>query len=69
MDLTPYGLHSILNTVTIVVRGEFEWDADKAASNLAKHFVSFEEAATVFADPNVLFLDDGGTWKNRPSST
>ena len=30
---------------------EFEWDADKAASNLAKHGVSFDEAATVFGDP------------------
>jgi uncharacterized protein len=26
----------------------FEWDADKAESNLKKHGVSFEEAATVF---------------------
>ena len=30
---------------------QFEWDPDKAASNLAKHGVSFDEAATVFADP------------------
>jgi uncharacterized DUF497 family protein len=30
---------------------EFEWDRQKAASNLAKHGVSFEEAATVFGDP------------------
>jgi uncharacterized protein len=29
----------------------FEWDPKKAASNLAKHEVSFEEAATVFGDP------------------
>lgn len=29
----------------------FEWDARKAASNLAKHGVSFDEAATVFGDP------------------
>jgi uncharacterized DUF497 family protein len=29
----------------------FEWDAAKAASNLAKHSVGFEEAATVFGDP------------------
>jgi uncharacterized DUF497 family protein len=28
----------------------FEWDPDKAASNLAKHGVSFEEASTVFGD-------------------
>ena len=33
----------------------FEWDDDKAASNLAKHDVSFEEAQTVFGDP--LFMD------------
>ena len=30
---------------------EFEWDPRKAAANLAKHEVSFEEAATVFGDP------------------
>jgi uncharacterized DUF497 family protein len=29
----------------------FEWDPRKAASNLAKHGVSFEEAASVFNDP------------------
>ncbi len=29
---------------------QFEWDAAKAAENLAKHGVSFEEAATVFRD-------------------
>ena len=29
----------------------FEWDPDKARRNLTKHGVSFEEAATAFADP------------------
>lgn len=29
---------------------EFEWDEAKAAVNLAKHGVSFEEAKTVFDD-------------------
>ena len=29
----------------------FEWDARKSVSNLAKHRVSFEEATAVFADP------------------
>ena len=29
----------------------FEWDPNKAASNLKKHGVSFEEAATVLKDP------------------
>lgn len=28
----------------------FEWDARKAAANLRRHGVSFEEAATVFGD-------------------
>lgn len=37
---------------------EYEWDKLKATSNLAKHDVSFEEAATVFDDPlYVDFLD------------
>jgi len=30
---------------------EFEWDQEKAESNLKKHGVSFPEATTVFADP------------------
>jgi uncharacterized DUF497 family protein len=34
---------------------EFEWDEEKAASNLAKHGVSFEEAKTIFDDP--LYVD------------
>ena len=29
----------------------FDWNAAKAASNLRKHGVRFEEAATVFNDP------------------
>jgi uncharacterized DUF497 family protein len=32
----------------------FEWDARKAGANLAKHGVAFEEAATVFGDPDAL---------------
>lgn len=42
-----------------VVEGDFEWDSAKAESNLEKHGVSFPEAATVFADPIALYLDDG----------
>jgi Ribonuclease toxin, BrnT, of type II toxin-antitoxin system len=37
--------------VATVIDGDFEWDEDKAEANLAKHGVSFAEAATVFADP------------------
>lgn len=29
---------------------DFEWDADKAARNLRKHGVAFEDAARVFLD-------------------
>lgn len=42
-----------------VVDGDFEWDDGKAEANLAKHAVSFPEAATAFADPMAIFLDDG----------
>lgn len=37
---------------------EFEWDDEKAQSNLKKHRVSFEEAATVFNDPKVATISD-----------
>lgn len=36
----------------------FTWDPIKAASNLAKHGVSFEEASTVFADPKARIIED-----------
>jgi uncharacterized DUF497 family protein len=36
----------------------FAWDARKALANLHKHGVSFEEAATVFADPDALEWED-----------
>jgi uncharacterized DUF497 family protein len=32
----------------------FEWDPKKAAANLVKHGVSFDEAATIFAGPGAL---------------
>ena len=38
---------------------EFEWDARKAAINLRKHHVSFEDAARVFLDPNRIETYDG----------
>ena len=36
----------------------FEWDPAKAASNLRKHGVSFEDAQTVFSDERALLLED-----------
>lgn len=37
---------------------KFEWDGRKAQANLAKHGVSFEEAASVFGDSLALTFDD-----------
>ena len=37
---------------------KFECDLDKAASNVEKHGISFDEAATVFDDPLALIFDD-----------
>ena len=37
---------------------EFEWDLSKAAANLKKHGVSFEEAKTVFDNPLAVIFDD-----------
>ena len=36
----------------------FEWDPKKAASNLRKHKVSFEDAQTVFSDERALLIND-----------
>jgi uncharacterized DUF497 family protein len=36
----------------------FEWDPIKASENEAKHSVSFAEAATVFADPLSVTIED-----------
>ena len=40
---------------------EFEWDPAKAARNVKKHRVSFDEAVTVFYDPLAATLDDPHT--------
>lgn len=36
----------------------FEWDPAKAAANLQKHAVSFDEAASAFSDEHALVIDD-----------
>ena len=45
----------------------FEGNAKKAAANLAKHKVSFDEASTVFGDPLAVTIDDpdSSTDENR----
>lgn len=36
----------------------YEWNASKAAANLRKHSVSFEDASTVFLDPLAMTFPD-----------
>ena len=36
----------------------FTWDNKKAKENLEKHNISFEEAQTVFSDPNARMIFD-----------
>ncbi|EDM28259.1 hypothetical protein LNTAR_12921 [Lentisphaera araneosa HTCC2155] len=46
---------------------KFEWDKNKAQSNLEKHGVSFEEAITVFYDERALefFEKNNSEWEDR----
>ncbi len=37
---------------------KFQWDPSKAAGNIRKHGISFDEAMTVFKDPFALIFDD-----------
>jgi len=37
---------------------QFEWDRKKAKSNLKKHGISFQEAATVLGDTLAITFDD-----------
>ncbi|MDP1545885.1 MAG: BrnT family toxin [Anaerolineales bacterium] len=37
---------------------KFSWDPRKAESNLRKHGVAFDEAITVFSDPQAYIFDD-----------
>jgi uncharacterized DUF497 family protein len=44
---------------------DIEWDPVKAASNLKKHGISFEEASTVLLDPNALAQPDTSRTEER----
>ncbi len=41
------------------MRLNFEWDEEKAAANLTKHRVAFEDAARIFYDLNRIDRHDG----------
>ncbi len=43
---------------------KFEWDPAKAANNIRKHGVSFDEAVTVFKDP-LAFIFNNSTHSDR----
>lgn len=43
----------------------FEWDPNKAKTNVTKHGVSFEEAVTVFYDPQAATFDDPNQGMNN----
>jgi uncharacterized DUF497 family protein len=36
---------------------KFEWDINKATTNVKKHGVTFQEAATIFGDPLAITFD------------
>lgn len=46
----------------------FEWDAAKAATNLAKHGIRFEEAAHIFLDDPLTAEDDSALGEMREIS-
>lgn len=37
---------------------KFEWDNNKAQTNIEKHGITFQEASTVFLDENAVLFDD-----------
>lgn len=47
---------------------KFEWDNQKAASNLKKHGVSFDEAVSVFADAQALTFADTDHFESEDRS-
>ena|SRR5215467_5746444 len=48
------------------LRGQiFEWDTEKAAINLRKHNVTFQEACEVFFDPFFCLVDSTGVDEAR----
>jgi uncharacterized DUF497 family protein len=46
----------------------FVWDSEKAASNLAKHGVSFDEAIDVFFDAAYLLVDASVSGERREAA-
>jgi uncharacterized DUF497 family protein len=43
----------------------FEWDCQKAASNIKKHGIAFAEAAMVFYDESAITIQDAALGEER----
>ena len=52
------GCGTCISVCTYNATVDFEWDRDKAASNLKKHRIDFADAVTVFDDINSITIDD-----------
>ena len=58
LDAYMQCIYTMIVDITLTLRGQsFEWDAEKAASNFAKHGVAFPEACEVFFDPFFHLVD------------
>jgi len=58
LTLTPEQLRLATTHCLVYTQLMFDWDPQKARANRLKHGVSFEEAATAFADPDGLDGED-----------
>ena len=56
--LRTSSLQKTTGTANTILDEEFEWDDDKAAANLRKHGITFEQARSVFRDPLAIELID-----------
>lgn len=55
--------------VHLLLHGQrFVWDERKAATNLAKHGIRFDEACEVFFDPFLKLVDAGSTSEAREAA-
>ena len=52
------GIYILNPCFLYILKMYFEWDDNKARENVAKHKVTFKEAATVFTDPLALIASD-----------
>jgi uncharacterized DUF497 family protein len=48
----------LLNEKGFLMNYDFEWNPNKAKSNIEKHKISFEDAASVFKDENAISIYD-----------